>query len=54
MILDFGSKDKDDVNDLKQGHGKTYSKISDTVAQLKEAGEISENAQVIIVLVKEQ
>jgi len=54
IILDFGSADSDDIKDLRYGQGKVFKKIGKAIEQLKDAGEISENVQPIIAIVKKK
>ncbi len=54
IILDFGSADSDDIKDLRYGQGKIFRKIAKAIEQLKDAGEISENVQPVIAIVKKK
>lgn len=54
IILDFGSADSDDIKDLRYGQGKIFKKISRAIDQLKDAGEISDNVQPLIAIVKKK
>ncbi len=53
IILEISGK-KDDISDLRTGEGKLYKKINYTIERLKEEGQVGENAQPIIVIVKEK
>ncbi len=54
IILEMGNAKKDDLDDLRYGEGKIFKRIQQVVEQLKEAGEVQENAQPIIVIVKQK
>ena len=54
IILEMGSYDSDDIKDLRDGEGKIFKKIAGTIEQLKKSGEVGENAQPIIVIVKKK
>ena len=54
IILEFGSFSKDDIKDLRYGEGKIFKRIAKAIEQLKDAGEISENAQPVIAVVKQK
>ena len=54
IILEFGSADNDDIKDLRDGGGKLFEKIAKAIEQLKEAGEIAENVQPVIAIVKKK
>lgn len=52
VILDFGKAKSDDVKDLRSGEGKVFNKISNKIEDLKSSGELSDNIQPIIVILK--
>ncbi|NES02522.1 MAG: hypothetical protein F6K22_06510 [Okeania sp. SIO2F4] len=54
IILDFGSADSDDIKDLRYGEGKIFKKIAKSIAQLQEAGEIGENVQPVIAIIRKK
>jgi hypothetical protein len=54
VIIEISSADSDDIKDLRDGEGKLFKKIAKSVEELKESGEVSENAQPIIVIVKKK
>jgi|GEM_PF-1207488 len=54
IILEMGSASSDDIKDLRYSEGKLFSKIAKALEQLKESGEVGENAQPIIVVVKKK
>ena len=54
IILEFGSVDKDDIKDLRSGTGKIFRKVAQAIEELKDAGEVSENAQPVIAIVKQK
>jgi len=53
IILEL-SGDKDDYNELIKGEGKVFEKLRRAITQLKDQGEILEDAQPICVVVKKQ
>ena len=53
VILDL-SGDKDDYNELLKGEGKVFEKLRRAITQLKDQGEILEDAQPICVVVKKK
>lgn len=53
VILDL-SGDKDDYNELIKGKGKVFEKLRRAITQLKDQGEILEDAQPICVVVKKK
>ncbi len=53
IILEM-SGDKDDYKDLIRSKGKSFKKIAKIVEQLKEEGEVAEDAQPVIVIVKKK
>jgi hypothetical protein len=52
VIVDLGKRSRKQVKRLKKGKGKLPAKIEDVTAQLVEAGEISADADVVIVTVE--
>ena len=50
--MDLGKRSRKQVKRLKKGKGKLPAKIEDVTAQLVEAGEISADADVVIVTVE--
>lgn len=54
IILEIGNAKKDDIDDLRYGEGKLFKKIQYTIERLKEDGQVGENAQPIIVIVKKK
>ena len=54
IILDLGSASKDDITDLRYGEGKLFKKIAKVIEQLKQSGDISEDAQPVIAIVKKK
>ena len=53
IILEL-SGDKDDYNELIKGEGKVFERVRRTITQLKEIGEILEDAQPIVCVVKKK
>lgn len=54
LLLDLGAKSKKSVRRLRKGRGKLMSKINGAIEDLKAEGEISENSQVVVVVVKQR
>lgn len=54
IILEFSGASGDDLRDLRRGEGKVFNRISRTIAQLQEQGEVSESIQPIIVITKKK
>lgn len=53
IVLEVSSS-KDDLDDLRYGEGKLFKRIASTVEDLKDAGEIDEDAQPVIIVVKKK
>lgn len=51
IILEMPGAKKDDIEDLKRGEGKLFKKLAKTMEDLKNAGQVEENAQPIIIIV---
>ncbi|NEN89101.1 MAG: hypothetical protein F6K48_09375 [Okeania sp. SIO3H1] len=54
VIFEIGGAKSDDIDDLRRGEGKVFKKIGQTIEQLKESGEVSDNIQPIIVILKKK
>ncbi|NEQ86809.1 MAG: hypothetical protein F6K26_44190 [Moorea sp. SIO2I5] len=54
IILDMGSAKKDDIKDLQYGEGRLFKRIARAIEELKQSGEVAENAQPIVVVVKKK
>lgn len=54
VLLDLGSKSKKQVKGLRKGRGKLMSRVEETISQLKTEGELSENSDVVVVVVKQK
>ena len=54
IILEMGTASKDDVTDLRYGEGKLFRKIADSLEKLKVTGEVGENVQPIVVILKKK
>jgi TolA-binding protein len=54
IILEMSTAKKDDINDLRRGEGKLFKKIDKMIKQLQESGQVGENIQPIIVIVKQK
>jgi hypothetical protein len=54
IVIDLGKRKRKDVKKLNKGEGSLMDKIGDCVNELKSSKEISPNAQIVIVVVKEK
>ncbi|MCB0001625.1 MAG: hypothetical protein KDI07_04925 [Anaerolineae bacterium] len=54
LLLDLGTKSKKNVRRLRKGRGKLLNRINSTIEDLKADGEIDENSQVVVVVVKQR
>ncbi len=54
IILELSSANKDDIKDLRYGEGKLFKKIAYTIEKLKQAEEVAEDAQPVIIVVKKK
>ena len=54
IIIEFGSATQDDITDLRYGEGKIFRRIAKAIESLKQSGDISENAQTVIAIVKKK
>jgi len=54
VIVEIGSAKKDDLEDLRYGEGKLFKAIAKAVEDLRESGQVGENVQPIVVIVKEK
>lgn len=54
LIVDMGKRKKKDIKRLRRGRGKLMDRISNTMVQLKEEGELPEGSPVVVVLVREK
>ena len=54
ILLDLGPKSRKQVKRLRRGRGRLMVRVQDTIAQLREAGELGESSEVVIVVVKQQ
>lgn len=54
IILEMGTASKDDVTDLRYGEGKLFRKIADSLEKLQKTGEVGENIQPIVIILKKK
>lgn len=54
IIVDMGSAKKKDIEALQHSHGKLFDKLANYMEKLKESGEVGENAQPVILIVKKK
>ncbi|MBI1241453.1 MAG: hypothetical protein GC195_07875 [Nostoc sp. RI_552] len=54
IILELGSRKKDDIRDLREGHGRLFKEIERAISGLRESGEIGASIQPIVVIVTQK
>ena len=54
VILEFGGAKSDDIDDLRRGDGKMFRRIGKTIEELQKSGQVSDNIQPIIVILKKK
>jgi hypothetical protein len=54
ILVDLGRKKRKDIKRLRDGEGRLMTEVQDTLDELKSNGSISENAQPIIIIVREK
>ena len=54
IVVDLGKKKRKQVRRLRKGKGPLLDKVEDALAELKEDGAVADNAQPIIVIVRER
>lgn len=54
IILEFSGAKSEDLRDLRNSEGKLFKKIALMIEKLKESGEVTENVQPVIVIVKKK
>jgi hypothetical protein len=52
IILEFGRQKKDYIRDFVQGEGQLWKKVAQTIYALKEVGEIDDDVQPVIVIIR--
>jgi len=53
IVLDIGKRDADAIKKLRKGKGKLLRKVSESVEQLRDAGKIKADAQIVLIVVRE-
>ena len=53
IVLDIGKRDADAIKKLRKGKGKLLRKVNESVEQLRDAGKIKADAQVVLIVVRE-
>ncbi len=53
IVLDIGKRDADAIKKLRKGKGKLLRKVNESVEQLRDAGKIKPDAQVVLIVVRE-
>jgi len=54
VILDIGKHDTDAIKKLRKGKGGLLRKVNNAVEQLREAGSINKDAQIVLVIAREK
>lgn len=54
IIIDLGKQKKGRIKSLRKGKGKLLSNINDCLDELKSNGVLADNAQPVIIVVKEK
>ncbi len=54
MVLDIGKRSPKAIKKLRKGKGKLLNRVNNVVGQLRNSGEIKEDAQVVLVVVRER
>ena len=54
VVLDIGKHDSDSIKKLRKGKGKLLRKVTNAVDQLREAGSINPDAQIVIIIAQEK
>jgi hypothetical protein len=54
VVLDIGKRDADAVRKLRKGKGKLLRKVNHAVEQLRDAGKIKKDAQIVMIVVREK
>ena len=54
IVLDIGKHDTDSIKKLRKGKGKLLRKVTNAVDQLREAGSINHDAQIVLVIAREK
>jgi hypothetical protein len=53
LIVDLGKRSKRDVDRLRKGRGDLMDEVDDCLQELTSAGQISESAQPVVIVVRE-
>lgn len=53
VVIDLGKKSKKQVKRLRKGTGRLMDRVADTVDQLRADGEVKADAQIVVVVVKQ-
>ena len=54
IVLDIGKREADAIKKLRKGKGKLLRKVNESVEQLRDAGKIKADAQVVLIVVREK
>ena len=54
VVVEFGRAPKKEIKRLMNGDGQLFERVTHTIEELKESGTIGENAQPIIIVVKQK
>ncbi len=54
IVIEFSGSSSEDIRDLRRGEGKLFRRIGSVIEKLKASGEVGENIQPIIAVVKQK
>lgn len=54
IVVEFGRASKKEIKRLMDGEGNLFERVTHTIEELRESGTIGENAQPVIIVVKQK
>ena len=54
IMLDIGKRSRKAIKKLRKGKGKLLRRVNNVVGQLRNSGELKEDAQIVLVVVRER
>ena len=54
VVIELGRRSRKQIRKLRRGQGRTWRDIEGVVHDLREAGDVADDAQVVVVVVKER
>ena len=54
IMLDIGKRSRKAIKRLRKGKGKLLQRVNNVVGQLRSSGELKEEAQIVLVVVRER